>query len=218
MTNKNNHVVIAYFADADAAGTAADHIKQWDKADKAIKLGGIGILTWDDGKVKTRKVGRRATGTGAKWGVALGAITGILSGGVTLIGGAVAGAAGGAVLGSLRYKNLGLTDEDKARLEKQLQEGGVALVIMADEDEVAPTKAKLADLGGDVEDYVVPEETMSQVEEATDVENIEGDTADHIDEREPVDDEAGSVEEAVDVENAEGEVNDQKPVEDDTGS
>lgn len=186
MANKNRHVVIAYFPGADKADMAANQIKAWDKANDAIKLGGIGILTWDEGKVKTRKVGRRATGTGAKWGVALGAVTGILSGGVTLIGGALAGAAGGAVLGSLRYKNLGLSDEDKGRLEKHLQGGGAAVVVMADEDEVAPTKDELTMLGGDVEDYRVPEETMSQVDGATDVKHIEGDPAAHVDEREPV--------------------------------
>jgi uncharacterized membrane protein len=186
MADKNKHVVIAYFPGADKADMAANQLKEWDRADDAIKLGGIGILTWDEGKVKTRKVGRRATGTGPKWGVALGAITGILSGGVTLIGGAIAGAAGGAVLGSLRYKNLGLTDEDKARLEQHLQSGGAAVVVMADEDEVAPTNAELAGLGGDVENYLVPEETMSQVEEASDVEPTEGEAEDHVDEREQV--------------------------------
>ena len=186
MADKNQHVIIAYFPGADKADMAADQLKEWDKANDAIKLGGIGILTHDEGKVKTRKVGRRATGTGAKWGVALGAITGILSGGVTLIGGALAGAAGGAVLGSLRYKNLGLTDDDKAQLEEHLKGGGAAVVVMADEDEVAPTKGELVGLGGDVVDYQVPEETMSQVEEAADVENVEGDAADHVDERELV--------------------------------
>ena len=94
--------------------------------------------------------------------------------------------AGGAVLGSLRYKNLGLTDEDKARLEQHLQGGGAAVVVMADEDEVAPTKSELAGLGGQVEDYQVPEETMSQVEEASDVEPTEGEAEDHVDERELV--------------------------------
>lgn len=186
MADKNKHVVIAYFPGADKADMAANQLKEWDRADDAIKLGGVGILVWDEGKVKTRKVGRRATGTGAKWGVALGAVTGILSGGVTLIGGAIAGAAGGAVLGLLRYKNLGLTDEDKARLEQHLQGGGAAVVVMADEDEVAPTKAELARLGGAVEAYQVPEETMSQVEEASDVELTEGEAADHVDEREQV--------------------------------
>ena len=141
----------------------------WDKANDAVKLGGIGILVWEDGKVKTRKVGGRAGGTGAKWGTILGVATGILSGGVTLIGGALAGAVGGAVLGSLFHKNLGLGDDDKARLEKHLQGGGAALVVMADEDEVAATSAELSTLGASVESYEVPEETMEKAEAAEDV-------------------------------------------------
>jgi hypothetical protein len=38
---------------------------------------------------------------------------------------------------------------------------------MADEDEVAPTKAQLANLGGTPEDYQVPEDIMEQVDQAT---------------------------------------------------
>jgi len=172
MANKNKHVIIGYLPSKEAATEAAAQLKAWDKANKDIKLGGIGILTADKGKIKTRKVGNRAGGTGAKWGLILGAATGILSGGVTLIGGAAAGLVGGAVLGVLFHKSLGLTDADKERLELHLQDGGAALVVMADEHEVEPTKAELARLGGRVEDYLVPEETMEQVEESTDVEPV----------------------------------------------
>jgi len=186
MANENKHVVIAYFSSKAQAEQTAERIKEWDKGNDDIKLGGIGILTADKGKIKTRKVGRRAGGTGAKWGLALGAVTGILSGGVTLIGGAVAGSASGAVLGALFHKSLGLSDADKARLEQHLQSAGAALVVMADEHEVTPTKAELVALGGQAEDYTLPEETISQVEESVEVAPVEGEAADHIDERVPV--------------------------------
>jgi len=65
-----------------------------------------------------------------------------------------------------------LTDADKERLELHLQDGGAALVVMADEHEVEPTKAELARLGSKVEDYQVPEETMEQVEQSTEVEPV----------------------------------------------
>ena len=65
-----------------------------------------------------------------------------------------------------------MTDADKERLELHLQDGGAALVVMADEHEVDPIQAELARLGGRVEDYQVPEETMEQVEESTDVEPV----------------------------------------------
>lgn len=185
MANKNKHVIIAYFAGTDEAEKAAQQIKDWDKANNDIKLGGIGILTAKDGKIKTRKVGARATGKGAKWGLALGAATGILTGGVTLIGGAIAGVAGGAVVGSLFHRNLGLSDSDWETLSKRLRDGGAALVIMGDEDEVKPTQAKLAELHGEVVDFQVPEATMSQVEEAEDVVLIDQEVEDE-DEREVV--------------------------------
>jgi uncharacterized membrane protein len=81
MANKNNHIVISYFPSADKADSAANQLKEWDKANDFVKLGGIGILFWEDQKIKTRKVGGRAAGTGAKWGTILGVATGILSGG-----------------------------------------------------------------------------------------------------------------------------------------
>ena len=96
MASKNSNVIISYFASVDKADTAANLLKSWDEANDAVKLGGIGILYWEDAKIKSTKVGGRATGPGAKWGTILGVATGILSGGVTLIGGAVVGAAGGA--------------------------------------------------------------------------------------------------------------------------
>jgi uncharacterized membrane protein len=166
MADKNSHVVVAYFKGADKADMAANQLKEWDKATEAVKLGGIGILTWEDAKIKTRKVGGRAAGKGAKWGTALGVVTGVLSGGVTLIGGALVGAAGGAVAGALFHKGLGLSDADKARLEDHLKEGGAVVVAMADEDEVAATREELTGLGGTVEDYEIPEESMEKVEAA----------------------------------------------------
>ena len=121
---KTNHVIIAYFDNRDQAATVADEIKDWDKANDAIKLGGIGILTSSKkGKIKTQKVSRVSGGRGAKVGLALGAVAGILSGGVTLVGGAVGGAVVGAVGGKLLYKDLGLNDADRARLEQNLGGG-----------------------------------------------------------------------------------------------
>jgi uncharacterized membrane protein len=169
---KTNHVVIAYFAGKDQAATAADELMDWDQADDAIKLGGIGVLTWKNSKIQTHKLSRVKAGRGAKWGLALGAVAGILSGGVTLVGGAAAGAAVGAVGAKLFHQSLGLSDADQARLEQRLGIGQAALVVMATEADVEPTKRELAALGGEVEDYAVPAETMEQVEAATQVEPV----------------------------------------------
>jgi hypothetical protein len=79
----------------------------------------------------------------------LGATLGILSGGVTLIGGALVGVTAGALTGALFHKGVGLSDDDKNRLEEHLMNGGAAVVAMADEDEVAATAEELTRLGGD---------------------------------------------------------------------
>lgn len=175
MSNKNKHVVIGYFPSKDAATEAAKQMKKWDKASKDIKLGGIGVLTWHKNRIKTHLVGSRAAGTGAKWGLALGAITGILSGGVTLLGGAVAGLAGGSILGSFFHKHLGLSDADKERLERHLQDGGAAVVVMADDSEVKPIADELTRLGGPTDQYQIPEEMMEHVEKSAQVEPVSED-------------------------------------------
>ena len=77
--DKKNNVIIDYFEGADKADDAADSLKSWDKDNKDVKLGGIAILTWEDDKIKTRKVGTRDTGKGAGWGTALGVAVGVLS-------------------------------------------------------------------------------------------------------------------------------------------
>ena len=168
MANKNKSVIIAYFDGADKADMGVNQLKSWDKANEDIKLGGIGILTYSEGKIQTRNVGARATGTGAKAGAIIGVVAGVLSGGVTLIGGALAGLVGGGILGSLKHKSLGLSDADMQNLEAELKAGKSAVVVMADDHEVGPTKAQLEYLGGKVMSFAVPAETVEAVEKAAD--------------------------------------------------
>lgn len=173
MGNKNRNLILSYFPSADDAQEAASKLKDWDKHNKEVKLGGMGIITMKKGKLKTKKVGSRAGGTGGKWGMILGATAGILSGGVTLVGGAIAGLAAGAVGGSLFHKKLGMTDEDRANMEARLEAGGAAVAVMVDDAEVEPTQAELHALGGAVEHYVVPDTTMDELEQTADVEDVE---------------------------------------------
>ena len=175
MANENKNLIVAYFDNADRADDAAKQLKHWDKSESSIKLGGMGIITMEDGELKTHKVGARAAGTGAKWGTILGATgslatgvlvaAGVLTGGIALIPAAIAGLAVGAGAGALFHKKIGMSDEDRARLEDHLRNGGAALVVMADAVEVGPTKAEIAELGGDVEHYTLPDELMEEFEE-----------------------------------------------------
>lgn len=179
MANKNRNLIVAYFPSVEAADEAGRQLKHWDKEEKEIKLGGMGIITEKDGKLKTHLVGARAGGTGAKWGTILGATgglatgimvaTGVLTGGIGLIPGAIAGLAAGAVGGSLFHKRVGMSDEDRARLEAHLRSGGAALAVMTDAFEVEPTKAEIASLGGNVEHYLIPDEVMEEIEETREI-------------------------------------------------
>ena len=152
-------MVLAFFENEDAADAAVDQIKQWDKASKEVKLGAIGVLAKDDkGKIKTHKVGKRKTGTGA----VLGALAAVLSGGLTLVGGVVVGG----IIGAFFHKGLGMSKDDLARFDDELDGGRAAVGILAKADEADGVSAKLAELGGEPETHEVTEEALDQVETA----------------------------------------------------
>ena len=155
----NKQLVIAFFENEDAADKAVDEIKQWDKASKEVKLGAIGILAKNDkGEIKTQKVGKRKTGTGA----VVGAVAGVLSGGLTVVGGVILGG----IIGAFFHKGLGLSKEDLARFDDELDGGKAAVAILAESDEADGVSAKLAELGGEPEIHEVTEEALAQAETA----------------------------------------------------
>ena len=156
-------LVLAFFDNETAADAAVEALKQWDKATKEIKLGAIGVLVKDDkGKIKTHKLGKRKTGTGA---VLFGLAT-VLTGGATLLAGVVFGG----IVGSFFRKGLGMSKDDLARIDGELDGGKAAVAVVADPAEATAISAKLAELGGapeshEVSDAVV-EEAVAAAEEA----------------------------------------------------
>ncbi len=158
--NDNDVLVLAYYADADAAEAAAKNLKEWDKEDDGVKLGAIGVVTLDEktGHLRVDEIGQRNAKTGALWGTAIGAGLGLITGGIGVIPGMLLGAAIGGGAGSLDHKSLGMSDSDAATLTKNLQEGGAALGIMCDDFEVEPTRARMILEGGTVAYFSVPDE------------------------------------------------------------
>jgi uncharacterized membrane protein len=155
----NQQLVIAFFENEEAADEAVNEIKQWDKNREDIKFGTMGVLVKNDkGKIKTHKLGKRKTGTGA----VLGALAGVLSGGLTIVGGVVVGG----VLGAFFHKGLGLSKADLARFNDDLDGGKAAVCVLAEPDEAATAFNKLVDLGGMAESYEVTAETLEQAEAA----------------------------------------------------
>jgi len=148
-------LVLAFFENEAAADKAVSDIKAWDKASKDIKLGAIGVLVKDDkGKIKTHKLGKRKTATGA----VLGILAAVLTGGMSVLGGAVAGG----ILGAFFKKGLGMSKEDMARIDGQLTGGKAAVGVLGSPEESTAVSAKLAELGGKPETHEVSEEAVDQ--------------------------------------------------------
>ncbi len=163
--NKNDHVVVAFYASAEAAETAAESLQDWDKASADVKLGAVGTMAaTPEGKIKTH-VGRKS-GKGAKTGAILGVIAGVLSGGVTLIGGLVGGAVAGGALGSFFKKGTNLTEDEINSIGEELKSGKYAVVVTCDESELAATRDHLEMAGGAIWTYEVSAEAMAAAAEA----------------------------------------------------
>jgi hypothetical protein len=162
--DKNEHVVIAIFPSQSAADSAMEGLKQWDGANDEVKLGAVGTISKEKGKLKT-SVGRN-TGKGAAVGATVGIIAGVLSGGLTLIGGALAGSLAGGGVGAVMKKSLHMTKEEIAALDPELDGGNVALVVTCDDYEVGPTQEWLAGAGGAVRGYTIPSEALQEAVDA----------------------------------------------------
>jgi uncharacterized membrane protein len=150
-------LVLAFFENEGSADSAVEAIKAWDKAEKEIKLGAIGVLALDDkGKVKTNKLGGRHTATGA----VLGALVAVLP----AVG--LAAVAGGGLIGFFVHKGLGMSKEDLARIAEGLGGGRAAVGVTAKPTMADAIAAKLTELGGTVEAYEVAPEAEEHVEAA----------------------------------------------------
>jgi uncharacterized membrane protein len=166
MSNENTNFVWAVFDSKDAAEEAAKSLKSWDKADKEIKLGAIGVVYMDDkGKLKTKKMGPRHTGKGALIGAVLGGLVALFAP-ATLIGGAVAGGVTGGVVGVFSHKGLGLSDEQEAEIKANLDADKGLLIVLADDYEVGPTTDYLKSLGGETESAQADEDAIDDTDAA----------------------------------------------------
>jgi uncharacterized membrane protein/rubrerythrin len=149
-------LVLAFFDTEDAADQAAKALRDWEKATEYMKVDAVGVLVkGDDGKVKEHKLGKRAGKRGMGIGVALGLIAAIPSGGLSLVGGVLGGAAGGGVIGQFFHKGLKMTDEDTARIGRELDAGHAAVGVLTWDFETEAVSQKLTGLGGTPETHEV---------------------------------------------------------------
>lgn len=165
--DKNDIVLIAFFADEKAAENAIDGLKVWDKSYDHIKLGAIGTISKDGDKIKTH-VGRK-TGKGVAIGAAVGVIGAVLTGGASLIVTAVGGSALGGVLGSFFKKSTHLTKEEIDAIGQELDAGRVAVLVNLDEYEVPLVTEYMEGSQATVRTYRVPQEALAEVAGAPEV-------------------------------------------------
>jgi uncharacterized membrane protein len=152
------HLVLAFFASEAAADQAAKALKKWEKATEYMKTDAIGVLVKDkDGKVKQHKLGKQAGKKGMGIGVALGVIAAIPTGGLSLVAGAASGVAGGGIIGEFFHKGLKMTDEDVARIGRELDAGHAAVGVLTWDFETKTVTEKLKELGGTPQTHEVVE-------------------------------------------------------------
>ncbi len=159
-SNKNEHVVMAFFSSRDAAEMAANALRDWDHANKDVKLGAIGIIYKEEGEIKTQVPGR------AGRGIVVGAVVGVMAaalGPAMLLGAVATGGTLGAVIGAFLKQSVNLDEAALAQIGAQLDAGKVGIVVAVDDFEMAPTAQQLASAGGAVQQFEVPPEALEQV-------------------------------------------------------
>jgi uncharacterized membrane protein len=167
MADKNKHLILTFFDSEVAADKAVETLKSWDKANKDIKLGAIGVLVKDkDGKIKAHKLGKRDTVEGAGVGLILGIIAGVLSGGIAILGGIIYGVILGGIIGTFIHKGLGLSTDDLKRISDHLDAGHAAVGVLVEKGEVSATVEELTKLGGKAETHEVTAEALQDATKA----------------------------------------------------
>ena len=149
----DKRLVVATFDTQATAQDAADRLKTTGLlANDAVAILSLG----EDGKLKTHKIGTTSGGKGAAVGLAFGLL------GPVGIG---VGAAGGALLGKLHRKNLGLDDEDRARLVTELQGGKAAVGALVDPVDLVAVESILVGHGGTTESHEFDDDAVRETVE-----------------------------------------------------
>jgi hypothetical protein len=163
MAKQNKQLIIALYDHEAAAQQAAEELKAWDKANDDVKAGAVGVLVSDGkGGIKQDLTGPRAGGKGAAIGAILGLIAAVPTGGLSLLGGILGGGVGGGVIGSFFHKHLGMSEQERDGLAKEIAGGCAAVGVLADADEAGVFTAKLIALGGKPKSYDVSDEAAEQ--------------------------------------------------------
>ena len=146
----DKQLVLSFFADEPAADAAATALK-----DSGMTSGdAVGLLVLDAaGNLKVDKVGARSWGAGAGVGACL-VLLGPAALGVGILGGTAAG--------GLHHKGLKLSDEEKARISRDLGAGKAAVGVLARIEDAPTIQKQLTELDGETSGHDVVDEAAVQ--------------------------------------------------------
>jgi len=143
-------LIISTFESEELADRTASRLKTYGMVDSDA----VGVIALDDeGKLKIEKIGARSSGKGAGVGAVL-----------WLLGpvGLGAGLAGGAIIGALHRKGLGLDEDDRDRIAKELEGGRAAVGVLTSPDKASAIAAQLDTAGGTTEIHGAPDEALDE--------------------------------------------------------
>ena len=163
VTDYDYAVVVAAFADEDAASAAYDALKDAESAGSVQVEGVLVVKTDENGKVKVQEMTDHSTRTGLKWGAVGGVVLGIIFP-PSILASAVGWGVVGGVLGKIRdVAHKSAVSEALAGTVGPNESGIVALVQSGDLD---AAKAAMPD-ATKVRTAGVDEATAQKVAEAT---------------------------------------------------
>jgi hypothetical protein len=166
---QENVLVLALYDTEPAADEAVAALTSWSKANKQIKLGGVGVLVKDEfGQIKQQKLGPRQSGKGAGVGMVLGLVAAIPTGGLSLLPGLVSGAVAGGVVGSRFRKGVHeLSKDDTERIDRELTAGHAVVGVLVEPIDAHAVTAVLVKHGGTVEEHVISDEALKDAAKMT---------------------------------------------------
>ena len=131
------------FPEAGKASAFLDSLKK----DAAIRFSNAAVLVKEsDGKTSIRETHDVDKGQGTIFGAITGGLVGLLGGPVGVIVGAAAGAATGGA--AARRIDLGFPDEYLQKLQKELQPGSSALVVLLEKEQTLIMAKAASSYGG----------------------------------------------------------------------